>query len=98
MFIGGVIFIFALSMLSFESYKFFAPKYTEVDRRVFEESRVFNEGMVRDLENIKIQYDNADEAQKESLRAVAIHRFEVYPLDKLPPNLQRFYNQLESQQ
>jgi hypothetical protein len=85
------------AFIGFKIYEYFAPKYTEVDRRVFEESRAFNEGMIRDLQNLKRQYIQADPEAKKALRATVIHRFSVYPEDRLPPALRSFYNQIQSE-
>ena len=78
----------------FFMFQFFAPKYEQVRRNTFEQSRAFNEGMIRDLENLKMQYEASDDTGKAALRDVIIHRFSVYPEDQMPPNLRSFYVQL----
>lgn len=92
----GIAAIFGVSYLGYESYKFFAPKYRAVDNQVYHESEQYNEGMVRDLENLQLEYINATPEGKQSLRAIVLHRFSVYPEDRLPPNLRNFYNDLRS--
>ena len=94
----GIAALFGLSYLGYESYKFFAPKYRQVDNQVFKESEQYNDGMVRDLENLQLEYVNADADHKQAVRAIVLHRFSVYPEDKMPPNLRNFYNQLRSGQ
>jgi hypothetical protein len=88
--------IFALSFMGYKSYEFFAPKYRAVDNQVFKESEQYNDGMIRDLENLQIEYINADAEKKQALRAIVLHRFSVYPEDKMPPNLRNFYNSLKA--
>ena len=90
--------IFALSFGGYEMYKFFAPKYRAVDNEVFKQSEQYNDGMVRDLENLQLEYINADKDHKDALRAIVLHRFSVFPEDRMPPNLRNFYNQLRSGQ
>jgi len=92
----GVAAIFGLSYLGYESYKFFAPKYRQVDNQVFKESEQYNDGMIRDLENLQMEYVKATAEQKDALRAITLHRFSVYPEDKMPPNLRNFYNSLKA--
>lgn len=87
---------FALTFLGYMSYDYFAPKYRAVDNKVFKESEQYNDGMIRDLENLQIEYVSADDDKKQALRAIIIHRFSVYPQDKLPPNLRNFYNDIRS--
>ncbi len=94
----GCVAIFGLAYGSYQMYAFFSPRYTAVDYKGFKESQQYNEGMVRDLENVKMQYLNATPEQKQSLRALTLHRFSVYPKDQLPPDLQLFYSQLQGAQ
>jgi len=90
----GALLVFILSFGGYEMYKFFAPKYRAVDNQVFKESEQYNDGMIRDLENLQLEYINADRDHKDALRAIVLHRFSVYPEDRMPPNLRNFYNQL----
>jgi len=92
----GALLIFALAFGSYEMYSFFAPKYRAVDNQVFKESEQYNDGMIRDLENLQLEYINADKDHKDALRAIVLHRFSVYPEDKMPPNLRNFYNDLRA--
>jgi len=92
----GIAALFGLSYLGYKSYEFFAPKYRAVDNQVFKQSEQYNDGMIRDLENLQIEYINADADKKQALRAIVLHRFSVYPEDKLPPNLRNFYNALKA--
>jgi hypothetical protein len=92
----GVAAIFGVSYLGYESYKFFAPKYRAVDNQVFKQSEQYNDGMIRDLENLQLEYISADKEHKDALRAIVLHRFSVYPEDKMPPNLRNFYNSLKA--
>jgi hypothetical protein len=87
-------FVFGMSYGSYQLYSFFAPKYRAVDNHVFKESEQYNDGMIRDLENLQLEYINADAEKKNSLRAIVLHRFSVYPEDRMPPNLRNFYNEL----
>jgi hypothetical protein len=88
--------IFGLTFLGYKSYEYFVPKYREVDNNVFKKSEQYNEGMIRDLENLQLEYIKATAEQKDSLRVIALHRFSVYPEDRLPPNLRNFYNDLKA--
>ena len=85
-----------LALFGFGMNSYFAPKYRALNNQVFKESEQYNDGMIRDLENLQIEYINADQAHKDALRAITLHRFSVYPEDKMPPNLRNFYNDLRS--
>jgi hypothetical protein len=92
----GIAVLFGISYGSYEAYKFFAPKYRAVDNQVFKESEQYNDGMIRDLENLQMQYMSANNDQRAALKDIIIHRFSVYDTNKLPPNLFNFYTDLRS--
>jgi hypothetical protein len=98
--IGGVlmaiVLVFGLSYGGYEMYRFFAPKYRAVDAEVFKESEQYNAGMIRDLENLQMQYMSANPDQKAALKDIIIHRFSVYDVNRLPSNLFAFYTDLKS--
>jgi hypothetical protein len=91
-----VLVIFGLSYGGYKSYEFFAPKYRHVDAEVFKQSEQYNDGMIRDLENLQMQYMDADQAHKDALRSIVLHRFSVYDQNRLPTNLWNFYQQLKA--
>jgi len=94
--VGWVALIILAMFGSFFAYQYFAPKYRAVDNQVFKQSEQYNDGMIRDLENLQIEYVSADAEKKQALRAIVLHRFSVYPEDKMPPNLRNFYNDLKA--
>ena len=98
--IGGLILFlalcFGLNLFGLANYSFFAPKYRAVENQVFKESEQYNDGMIRDLQNLQMEYINADKDHKDALRAIVLHRFSVYPQDKMPSNLRNFYNDLKA--
>ena len=94
--VGWVALIVLAMFGSFFAYQYFAPKYRAVDNQVFKQSEQYNDGMIRDLENLQLEYISADADKKQALRAIVLHRFSVYPEDKMPPNLRNFYNDLKA--
>ena len=88
--------IFGMQFLGFKMYDFFAPKYRAVDNHVFKESEQYNDGMLRDLENLQMEYMQANDTQKQALKSIVLHRFSVYDETRLPPNLRNFYNDLRT--
>ena len=94
--VGWIAFVIVAMFGSFWSYQYFAPRYRAVDNEVFKQSEQYNDGMIRDLENLQMDYVNADRDHKDAVRAIVLHRFSVYPEDRLPPNLRNFYNDLRA--
>lgn len=92
----GLALVFGLSYFVYQSTSFFKPKYVELDNQVFKESQQYNDGMIRDLENMKMEFISGNQERRDAIRAVVIHRFSVYPQDKMTPDLRNFYNSLLS--
>jgi hypothetical protein len=70
--------------------KTFAPKYEQVRRQTFEQSKAYNSGMVQELQNMQFEYAKATDEQKEALSSVILHRVADYGEQNLPPDLQSF--------
>ena len=73
-------------------YKYFAPKYEQVRRDVFEQSKAYNQGMVQELQNMQFEYVKADAAHKAALADIILHRAADYNLDdsRVPADLRKF--------
>jgi hypothetical protein len=95
--IAIVAIIFFLNYASLKNYEFFAPKYQEVKTKVFKESAAYNDGMVRDLELLRLEYLKSDEASKAAMRPIIIHRFSVYPAEKLTADQRAFLAQIKGE-
>jgi hypothetical protein len=78
-------------------YKAFAPKYEEVRRQTFEESKAYNQGMIQELQNMQIQYGQANDAQKATLAGVILHRTADFNMDdpRVPATLRDFVKELK---
>jgi hypothetical protein len=96
--VGAVIFgiavIMGISFLGYESYKFFAPRYEQVRYDTFKQSQAYNDGMLRDLYDLQREYNAADTEHRGAMKALIQHRFEVFDRNRLPNDLQVFYNSL----
>ena len=87
--------IVGLGYISYLAYAFYAPKYEQVRYDTFKQSQSYNDGMLRDLQDLKMEYIKANDDQKAALKALTVHRFSVYEINRLPPDLQAFYYSLE---
>ncbi len=79
-------------------YKVFAPQYEAVRRQVFEETKSYNQGMVQELQNMQFEYLKADQAHKDALASVILHRAADYDQSKLPADLKSFIDGLKREQ
>jgi len=78
-------------------FKFFAPKYEEARRETFEQSKAYNQGMIQELQNMQFEYVKADQAHKDALASIILHRAADYDEDKLPQDLRVFIQQLKKE-
>lgn len=84
----------------FFMFRFWAPKYEQVRRDTFEQSRAFNQGMIQELENMQFEYvKTTDENAKAALRSVILHRASGYNLNdsSVPQSLRTFIQELKNQ-
>lgn len=82
---------------SFFLYRYFAPRYEQTRRQVFEQSRAFNQGMVQELENMQFEYEKAEPKEQAALRSIILHRASGYNMDDpiVPASLRSFIQTLK---
>jgi hypothetical protein len=76
-------------------YRYFAPKYEQVRRETFEQTKSYNQGMIQELQNMQFEYQLASPQQRVALKGIILHRAADYPQDKLPVDLRNFINDLK---
>ena len=81
----------------FFMYKFWAPKYEDVKRDVFENTKSYREGKVQELRNYQMQYVQATPEHKAALRKIILHQIADFPEENLPTDLRVFLSQLRSE-
>lgn len=72
--------------------KYFAqPASRSIDQKTFMESQQYIDSSVRDLQHYMLEYQKADETQKEVIKNLVQHQFANFPEDKVPTYLKPFY-------
>lgn len=87
--------IWAVQGNDFFLYQTFAPKYEQVRRNTFEQSKAYNQGMIQELQSMQFQYEQADESHKAALASIILHRTADYDQDRMPADLYAFVQQLK---
>jgi len=75
---------------------FFAPKYENVRRNTFEQSKSFRTGAVQELQNMRFEYIKAAPEHKKALADIIRHRATEIPIDAMPADLSAFVNTLSN--
>lgn len=73
---------------------FFAPKFENVRRNTFEQSKSFRTGAVQELQNMQFEYIKAAPEHKKALADIIRHRAIEVPADAMPTDLQSFISNL----
>lgn len=83
-----------LGLYQLGMFKFFAPKFEDVRRDVFENTKSYLHGVQQDLGKYYLEYQTADEDGKTAIRATIQMRFAEVDVSKLQsPKLQQFLTQ-----
>jgi hypothetical protein len=75
----------------------FAPAQEQVRRNTFEQSKAYNDGMIKELEAMQFEYIQAEPEHQAALRSLILSRAAGFPNDNLPPDLKNFLNELKAQ-
>ena len=73
---------------------FFAPKFENIRRNTFEQSKSFRTGAVQELQNMQFEYIKASPEHKKALADIIRHRATEVPADAMPSDLQSFISNL----
>jgi hypothetical protein len=93
--IGVLLIPIALLSYNLGLFKFFAPKYENVRREVFENTRSYNQAKLQELSKYRLEYlRSKDEEEKKAIASTIRHRFAGYDKRKLPYELEIFLNQI----
>lgn len=93
--IAIVVGVAGLGIGGYHLYAFLAPKYESTRRDVMINARTYDEGTKRELYRLKLQYSQAKtDEERDTIAAAARHEFQIFPQDRLPPDLLTFMSQV----
>jgi len=99
--LGGMVLALGVTWIvqgnDFFLYRCFAPKYEQVRRETFEQSKAYNEGMAQELQRMQFEYVQADDEHKAALASIILHRVADYDESRLPPDLHAFVESLRQE-
>jgi len=88
--------VFTLQFMGLTSYKFFAPKYEEARREVFENTQSYVEGKRQELVKYRLEHmTTEDEAEKNALKMTILSSTANLDKSLLSYELQTFLRSLE---
>lgn len=87
--------VFGGSWLGLTVYRTFATQWESARTDVYRENKSYVEGTIRDLRELRREYNAADDEHKPALKSLILHRAGELDWDRLPSDLRRFLNELE---
>jgi len=91
---GTLAFGWVLAGNNLAMFKVFSPKYEQVRRETFEQSKAYRQGAIQELQNMQFQYEQADPAHKAALAAIILRR--AADFQDLPTDLHGFVQSLKN--
>lgn len=86
--------MFMLQGIGLINLKFWGVKYQDAHREIFEHSKSYNHGMIRDLENLCLQYQGLEsESHKQAIASTIRHRMSAFD-GELPSHVQKCVNSI----
>ena len=74
---------FGMPFIKLAYYKYFTPKYENVKREVFEETKSYNHSKIQDLAKYYEEYSKADIDNRESIRQLIIMNFAEFDTNNI---------------
>jgi hypothetical protein len=94
--VGGVALLWGVAYHQLIFTAFFGPKFENVRRNTFEQSKSFRTGAVQELQNMQFEYIKASPEHKVALKDIIIHRAAEVPEDAIPQDLYNFIQGLKT--
>jgi hypothetical protein len=92
--LGVVLLAIAVAGL-FGIRKVLLPAEEQLRRDVYEESKSYRDGTIRDLDNLRLEWLKAEGVHKAALAETARHRAADFPRDELPERLRGWLVEIE---
>lgn len=86
--------VFGLNYFGLMNFRFFAPKYENAKREVFENTQSFVEGKRQSLTKHYNEWRKADEAEKASIRMIVLQEFAHFNTNLFTAKQQEWYNEM----
>lgn len=87
--------LFAATGFDYSMFKFWAPKYENARRQVFENTQSYVQGKVTQISRLRYEYQSASGAQKAALKQLILDEAANVDNTQLPVDLQVFINSLK---
>lgn len=91
----GVVLLALLTAGIFGIRKVLLPAEEQLRRDVYEESKSYRDGTIRDLDNLRLEWLRASEVHKKAIAETARHRAADFPRADLPERIREWLSEIE---
>jgi hypothetical protein len=103
-FIGIILLVFVCIGLGFFAqgtnffmYKYWAPKYANVERQVYEGTNSYHRGNAMEMQKLQMEYNAAPADQKDTLGTIILDKSANWDIKDFPPQSQQFLDKLRNE-
>lgn len=86
--------VFGLNYFGLVNFRFFAPKYENAKREVFENTQSYVEGKRQSLTKHYNEWRKADESEKEAIRTIVLQEFANFDTELFTSKQSEWYNEI----
>lgn len=87
---------FGAPWIKLQVMRMYGTEMESVRTDIYRENKSYVEGTVRDLRELRVEYEKADDAHKSALKSLIVQRAGELDHDRLPADLREFLNGLEN--
>jgi len=81
----------------FFMYKFWAPKYENVRRETFEQTKSYRQGMIQEMRQAQKEYNGADtQSKKDAIASFILHSAADFPESEMPSDVKGFMTEIRN--
>lgn len=89
-----IVIVFGLNYMGLVSFKFFAPKYENAKREVYENTQSYVEGKRQAITKYYDEWRKSDSVEKNAIRSLVLQDFANFNLEYLLPQQMVWYNEM----
>lgn len=90
-FVGAAFFV---PFIRLQVLRTFGVKFESTQTDIYRENKSYVEGTVRDLREMRVEYEKASDGHKSALKSLILQRANELDWERLPNDLQVFLNEL----
>lgn len=83
-----------LGLYQLGMFSFFAPKFRDAERKVFKQTRSYNEGKIQQLAKYKFEYEKGDTQTKQIIKSTIVHMYADFNCNEMPYGLKTFLTEM----